>query len=580
MKRCFARVVRRAPSVDPWLAAALLLALLFCLYGIHWGTVECWNRDQMALRGLKGLKPSGYLKPPFHIYLNHLFVLSPLHVVEYFSALATGAPENFNHARLLLSRTLVVALFLGSIVLGYAFSLRVYGKAAARIMALFFATSAGFITYAHFLSVDSPLLFWMLLALVLAHRITSSPNLSNYIWAGLVTGLAAATKYNGLAVGITIPVAHLLSCNWTTWKNLLFDKRLLVGVLMVPAGFILGNPYSILDAKHFIGDFMYNYRITPHYGGETGTGYTKFLARVPEIIGWPGGLAIAVFLIASLYLMALRGKERRPAVHGFVLCASVALLYYIKIGGFARMPTRLVLPAVPFLILMAGPCLQAAATHGRWIYFGLAPIFAYNAICSAFVGKRFSDDPRLAAQSWMTANVAAGSTVESSAGSPHWSKLRPLDWVETRAENPMWSKMKPGQRVDLRMPVVNGRAELFGRIFAGDRWVEERRHREGHPDETLFTLEALMKRDPGYIAIYSSDSDAPSEVVKTYYQTLLEGVSPYGIAFDGVSPSIPLLIYPLNIDFLKGRVTILKRSSQANTASPPRRLTKASDNAL
>ena len=44
-------------GVDPAVAIVLLLALLFCLHGIFWGRVECWNRDQMALRDLAGLRP-------------------------------------------------------------------------------------------------------------------------------------------------------------------------------------------------------------------------------------------------------------------------------------------------------------------------------------------------------------------------------------------------------------------------------------------------------------------------------------------------------------------------------------------
>jgi len=32
--------------IDPLLAAALLLAFIFCLHGITWGRVECWNPDK------------------------------------------------------------------------------------------------------------------------------------------------------------------------------------------------------------------------------------------------------------------------------------------------------------------------------------------------------------------------------------------------------------------------------------------------------------------------------------------------------------------------------------------------------
>ena len=35
-------------KLGPVLAIALMLALVFSLYGIQWGRVECWNPDQVA----------------------------------------------------------------------------------------------------------------------------------------------------------------------------------------------------------------------------------------------------------------------------------------------------------------------------------------------------------------------------------------------------------------------------------------------------------------------------------------------------------------------------------------------------
>src|SRR5205814_4327483 len=72
---------RKIQRLDPLLVAALSLAFLFCLQGITWGRVECWNRCQIAMRGLRALRPSDYMKPPFHTYVNHLFVVSPITTV-------------------------------------------------------------------------------------------------------------------------------------------------------------------------------------------------------------------------------------------------------------------------------------------------------------------------------------------------------------------------------------------------------------------------------------------------------------------------------------------------------------------
>jgi 4-amino-4-deoxy-L-arabinose transferase-like glycosyltransferase len=205
-----ARDDQSSRGVDPAVAIALLLALLFCLHGIFWGRVECWNRDQMALRDLAGLRPGQYEKPPFHTYLNHLLVVEPIKLPMRLAHVPQDRRNQANGAMLLGSRLLVLGLYLGTIVFAYAISLRCYGLVAARIIALLFATSAGFIAYAHFLTADAPLLFWMMAAFFFGNQIALSGKLSHYLWCGFLAGIATATKYNGLAVGIVLVVAHFL----------------------------------------------------------------------------------------------------------------------------------------------------------------------------------------------------------------------------------------------------------------------------------------------------------------------------------------------------------------------------------
>ena len=512
------------------------------------------------MRALRALRPSDYMKPPFHTYLNHILVVWPITGAMKIAQVPAERMKIANPAKLIGSRLVTIALYLGTITLAYSFSRRSYGRFSAAIIALAFATSAGFVTHAHFLTVDMPLLFWMLAALWAALRLASSPTTRNYAIAGFLTGLAIATKYNGLAVGIALLVAHFFATKGAGLRRIIVSRELGIGLGMVLLGFYVGCPTAPYEPKKFWHDFIYNYTVAPRYSGQPDRpNYLGALGQIPEIVGLPGAFLIGGFAILSCILILRRRDLGNPATCGFTLSSAVFLLYILKIGTFPRTETRYVLPAIPFLILMIGPALQTFERR-KWALAFLLPVLLYNCLCSYLVGKRFNDDPRLKAQLWMAKNVRPGSVIESSGTSPHWSRLPNFDGHEINLGQ-LDDTIPPAQDItDLRLPHMPGRVELFRKVFP--EWVQPLvAEREGHADQALFTAAALKKRNPNYIAIYSLDYKVPSETVRRYYGDLRAGNFPYAIAFDGETPPAPSWIYPRTIDFLQGRITILQRKS-------------------
>jgi hypothetical protein len=465
-----------------------------------------------------------------------------------------------NSAKLIGSRLVTIALYLGTIALAYTFSRSSYGRFSAAIIAFAFATSAGFVAYAHFLTADMPLLFWMLAAFCAADRLLSVPTTRNYAIAGFLIGIAIATKYNGLAVGIAFLVAHFFATKGESLRRMILNRQLGIGLGMVLLGFYFGCPTAAYEPKRFWNDFIYNYTVTPRYSGQPDrVNYLGALARVPEIVGIPGAILIVGLAILSCILILRRRDLCDAATRGFILSSAVFLLYVLKIGTFPRTETRYVLPAVPFLILTIGPALQTFERR-KWILAVVAPVLIYNCLCSYLVGKRFNDDPRQQAQLWMVKNVRPGSVIESSATCPHWSDLPNFDAHEIhlgRTNEPI----PPARDItDLRLPHMPGRVELFSKVFPD--WVQPLvAEKEGHPEQGLFTAADLEKRNPEYIAVYSQDYNVPGEVVRRYYGDLLGGKFPYAIALDGETPAVPDWIYPRTIDFLRGRITILQRKT-------------------
>jgi hypothetical protein len=545
-------------KVDKILLIALLLGLAVRLYGIHWGWVECWYPavDQIAvlhlgcpcLFGLP-LYPETFLKPPFHTYFNFFLSVLPLEII---GNIFHWSPNTLASVTLIWSRLITVFLFLGAIALVFYITKRFFGIFAARIIAIVFSTSAGLIPDTQYLTADIPLIFWMLVAFYFTQSISLKGKVSDYVLAGFFTGIATATKYNGLVVGIAIVVAHILSLNSISWKELILSKKLFWGLVMVPIGFLAGNPFALLDYSNFISDFMYNYIVTPVYDGSSSGkhSYKKFLLSFRQIIGSPGFWAFGVGLLFSIYLL-FTSRQKWLEKKGILLLLAVFLLYYYKFGSFARLNVRFVFPIVPFWLMLSGSFWQRIKPNKMVVSGLLIIILSYNLISSFYVGKLLAEDPRMQAQEWVSKNVPNGSSIESNKYSPTWNLL---PGVSLKQEE---------------MPYVNSKIKLFAKLFPPNSWVmQEVRKRVSNDPETAigwYSLEQLMKRRPDYIAIDSIFYDKvidpnlyPS--VKEFHRNLLDQRYPYKIVFDRSSPTIPKWVYPQQITYADNRITILARS--------------------
>ena len=542
---------------DKFLIIGLSLGLVFCLYGIQWGWVETWHPDQMALRSLfhEGklpLNPNYFAKPPFHTYLNLLLSRAPVYIV---GTIFLDLPrDSLRPIELIWSRMLTVLMFLGAIILVFCITKRFFGLFAARIISVIFATSAGFIAFSHFLTADIPMLFWMLLAFYFIQNVLFGGKISDYILAGVFTGVATATKYNGLAIGVSIVVAHGLSLGLFSWKQMLFNKKLIVGLSMIPLGFLICNPFALLDYPTFITHFMYNYAVAPVYTGiTTGHGYWIFFLQFIELIGLPSFFVFSVAFLFSLYSICfIKGNsvERK----GLIVILSVFLLYYYKFGSFPRLPARFVMPIVPLYLIMSGPFWNKIKSYHIVVSGILFIIFSYNLYASFLVGKRFMGDPRTEAQKWVQRNIPNGSSIENSLFAPNWNYIEGID-LEL-----------------VGMPYINGRNKLFADILAANplvKQISETNIRNEAKAEQWYSSEQLLKRQPDYIAIdslyYSRFIDDES-LIANYYPTmgrffidLLNEKYPYKIVFDKETKVTPIWIYPREIDFLANRMTILKK---------------------
>jgi Dolichyl-phosphate-mannose-protein mannosyltransferase len=550
-----AKLVGSIKSLDRVLALSLLLGFFLSLHGITWGRVKCMNPDRIAFIDLfrddrAPFNPGWFLKPPFHAYFNYVLSVKP---VEQLTDLIGRLPkwgamgkwaravgDSEREIRLVWSRVLTIFLFLGSVTLVFVMMRNFFGLNAARFSAVMMATSAGFIAFNHFLTADVAVVFWMLFALYFAHRIVLVGRWRDYVLAGLLTGLSAATKYNGLAIGMAIVTAHWLSQVHVPLRERLINPRLAVGLLMVPVGFICANPYSVLDHSTFVRDFIYYYTVTPQYTYSAGHSYWKFFSPFSEIIGLPVMVVSTALVVGSVALLISRRNLDLQA-RGMLLLLSIFLLYYVKFGSFPLLKPRYLLPVVPIWLMLTGPVLDKLRRYSSIVWITVIILTGYNVLCCFHVGKRFADDPRMAAMDWAKDHVPSGSTIEASVYSPSFGSVKN---VKTKVRE---------------MPHITGRVERFKKIFEGNRWVTDNIKREGiGHDHEWFTAETLTQRRPDFISI---NSLAETDANKEFFAALWNEKLPYRIVFDGESKMSPAWVYPRHIDFLHNRMTVLKREA-------------------
>lgn len=543
----------RHENLDIFRVVLVLMVMALCAHGSDWGHYYHMHPDQMATECLhcaegRPFHPQYFLKPPFHTYFNYFLALVPSATLSY----AFDLPE-LTRLKLVLiwSRMITAGLMTGLVLITYAIAKRHYGLTAGRITALLLATSAGFIAFAHFLTADIPVTFWMFASFYFSANILRRVRVSDYLLAGLLCGVAMATKYNGLAIGASITTAHLMARRPETFAaafRLLFSRNHLAAMGFIILGFLLANPYAVLDYPGFLRDFWYNYLITPVYFGETsGTSYLAFLASIPEVFGVPLTAVLLVAFVHCIRQIARDGlADHRSQLA--VIAAAPLLLYFLKFGSFPRFEVRFALSALPLLLLIAA---RFWADLPKQVAIGLTlPLIAYGMVNSVYVGERFKQDPRMdALYDWAEANLEPGARVEYTYYSIGWQHL-PERRIEPR-----------------RTPLLSGRRRMLQEVADAKGVGDLLKFYEGDDPIAFFTEEALNARRPDYFATnalyFQNFIDGPYAKhypeIQTFFTGLLNEEYSYRLVFDRESERVPWWAYPSRIDFLENRMVVLKR---------------------
>jgi hypothetical protein len=283
------------------------------------------------------------------------------------------------------------------------------GLAAAAIVTF----SSMHVLNSKFATTDVGAVFWLTLALAMILRIANYGRYRDYIFAGIFSGLATATKYPAGAIVFGVAAAHIGNCwrNRGLWRAFI-DPRIYLAAVLTFLAFFCGTPYTLLDWAQTVRD--YGYQRTFVVNGYSAAGYGwrwLFLRSMPDCFG----LAVYALLMLGM-LWAFTGKRGGLSLLAFISATFIALirshqLFYRYI--LIPFPAMVILAA----ILVADLTELAEIQLGRQIGSALGILCLALVLMPSLVRDLQLDhllqktDTRVLARQWMISHVAPGSAI-------------------------------------------------------------------------------------------------------------------------------------------------------------------------
>lgn len=255
----------------------------------------------------------------------------------------------------LISRAMAAAFGTATVLVVFRLGRRLWGDTAALLAALFMALAFIHARDSHFGTTDTALTFFIVASvgvLLDAHR---SGSQRQFVVAGLLGGLGAATKYNALLLVAPIAASYGLHVMLADQRlKAARDPRLFTYGLPFLLAFGAGIPFVLFDYRNFAT------AMNELQGAMTGGDPHLHLANgwihhVGTSLRYGLGLPLLGAGLAGALLLAVR----TPGVAALLLGFPVA--YYSVAGSLRNLFFRYTIPIVPFLCLTAAYIVWEAA---------------------------------------------------------------------------------------------------------------------------------------------------------------------------------------------------------------------------
>ncbi len=391
--------------------AAVILGAALRLYGLSFGLPSNFHPDEvpkvnaiMRMVDSQSLNPQYFLHPSLLLYATY-GMSTLLH--------ALGMEGAFRDTAFLAGRLVSALAGIISIALTYQIGKRLFSRETGGLAACLLAVFPLHVTCSRYLKEDALLTFVVLSCVLTTVIAVQSNRRWALLFAGLLAGCTAGTKYSGILM-VVVPA----SAPWLASRSWKPDTRwipwALVAVMIAPLGFLMTTPYAVLNAAKFLTDFRAESR-------HMQTGHTVAISAWSQLwmyhywrSMWPGMSGFA----AVLSVLGLGFLVRRGRIEDLLIVGVVLLFYmpaeYVKAKP-APQPERYILPCLPFLAIAASELLRQLHGRGKVFRFGVAAIAGVLVFLplqrTLALASDLRNDTRDQMVTWMKQSVPPGSKI-------------------------------------------------------------------------------------------------------------------------------------------------------------------------
>lgn len=349
------RTIKENERLERGIFLALFIIPIFIIAfylrysGLDFGFPSRYHPDEVPkFNAIMRMLQYGDLNPRYFLHPSMLLYST------YFSNWVMNSGLVSNNFSDLIYSGRIISFLAGSlsVLLTYLIAKNLFSKFTGIISALILAIVPLHIVSSRYVKEDALLLFFILACTYFVVISAKKDNKFLFIIAALLAGLAASVKYSGILCICILFAAPFI-------KNNSFKPRgdwillFIFGLLLVPIGFLIGTPYSVLDYPTFINDFS-------HEKSHMIKGHSSSITAFSQY--WLYHLSRSIYtgmgsITAFISVIGLGVLIRKFTIHTlFIVCCF--LLFYLPAEWVnakpAPQPERYIVPCLPFLAIAGG----------------------------------------------------------------------------------------------------------------------------------------------------------------------------------------------------------------------------------